>query len=74
MNLFPFVPLSSLGGGTNRDLLSNLALKRQRERERQTESKRDVMRETEILKGVGREIQDTEREEEGEKTKDVCWF
>lgn len=68
MNLFPFVPLSSVGDGTSRDLLLNLALKRHREKQRQRK-KRGVSRDIEILRGVGREIQNTERGAEGEKAK-----
>lgn len=51
MNLFPFVPLSSVGDGTSRDLLLNLALKRHREQQRRRE-KRGVSRDIEILREV----------------------
>lgn len=45
MNLFPFVPFSSLGDGTSRDLLLNFTLKRQKERAREKGDEE----ETEIL-------------------------
>lgn len=57
MNLFPFVPLSSLGDGTSRDLLLNFSFeKRQRERERGDRENKKRRGGREILRGVGGEI------------------
>lgn len=66
MNLFPFVPLSSLRDGTNRDLLLNLALKKA-EGETERERKGGVRRDTEIGGGGTKNTGYKERGEEGEK-------
>lgn len=65
MNLFPFVPLSSLRDGTNRDLLLNLALKKA-EGETERERKGGVRRDTEMGGGT-KNTGYKERGEEGEK-------
>lgn len=67
MNLFPFVPLSSLRDGTNRDLLLNLALKKA-EGETERERKGGVRRDTE-MGGGGQKIQDIRRGERKVKSK-----
>ena len=51
MNLFPFVPLSSPGDGTSRDLVLNLALKRQRERDGEREERGVRRRDRNIERG-----------------------
>lgn len=63
VNLVPFVPFSSLGYDTNRDLLLDLTL---REAGRPTREKRGVS----VLRGVGQGIQDAETVGESEKARE----